>query len=56
LGVDKTTSFGDLTKSVGKLALSVGEPLAEKAGPKLLEAAEGAFDKATSAAKDASKK
>jgi hypothetical protein len=56
LGVDKTTSFGDLTKSVGKLALSVGEPLAEKAGPKLLEAAEGALDKATGAAKDASKK
>jgi hypothetical protein len=56
LGVDKTTSFGDLTKSVGTLALSVGEPLAEKAGPKLLEAAEGALDKATGAAKDASKK
>jgi hypothetical protein len=56
LGADKNRAFEDVTKSVGEVALSVGEPLIEKAGPKLLEAASAASDKAASAAKSSSSK
>jgi hypothetical protein len=45
---DKNRSFEDVSKSVGKLALSAGEPLLEKAGPKLLEAAGGAVNQVQS--------